>query len=345
MTNLQILNDVDPTEWNNDVVRLNGCCFHSYEWSLFSSEGANTKPLYFRLYNELNTLRSLAIGRLTTKNLAGIPVYKTFSLGCLPVSDSKSAFRVMVNEIISYCRKNHIVSLGIHSFGTPFGSEILQDQGFSVEKRWEFLLDIDSKEEEIWKKFDSKKRNKIRKALNTELRIEKGLSLDNVMQFRELALETQRRKREQGISFPVADDTYYALLKTKVIDPGLGRLYLAYDRARPVAGAFFVGYNKSAYYMLSSANDQGLKKAAPDLILWTCIRHYKGEGYKVFNFGGVSERELKGQPLEKSGLYVFKKTFCTDVYPCYKGTIILRPINYKIYKLLKKSKSSLFKHG
>jgi hypothetical protein len=344
MNSLQVLETVDPEEWNNDVMLLNGCCFHSYEWSLFSTEQNNSKPLYFRWYDESGSLRCLAFGLLKIKSLAGVPVYKTLSFGSFPVSDNDNATQSMVNAVISYSHKNNITSLGIHSFGTPFGTEILKQLDFSVEKRWEFLLDIDMAEDDLWKKVHSKKRNLIRKGQKAKLRVEKAIRLDQLMQLRELALETQERKRSQGIPFPeVGGEPYYRLLKSKLIDIGLGRLYLAFDGDQPMAGSFFVNYNKSAYYMLSSANDQGLKNSAPDLILWTCITDYQREGYKICNLGGVSEKDLNGQPLEESGLYHFKKRFSADEHLCYKGTLILKPITNKIYTFIRKTKSMFVK--
>ena len=230
----------------------------------------------------------------------------------------------------------------MHSFGTPFGTEILQELGFSVSKRWEFLIDLYMSEEDLWKKIHSKKRNLIRKGQKTGLQIEKAEHLEQVLQYRELAKETYERKTKQGIPFPEpGDESYYKLLKNKLIDIDLGRLYLAYDEKQVVAGAFFVGYNKKAYYMLSSANDIGLKKSAPDLILWTCMTDYQKEEYKEFNLGGVSESELNNQPLEKSGLYHFKKRFSAEAHPCYKGTLVLRPTTHKIYNFLKVTKSRL----
>lgn len=342
MTNLQVVHGVDPAEWNDDVIRLNGCCFHSYDWSLFGAKRNNTTPLYFRWYDDSADPRSLTFGLLETKSLAGMPAYKTLSFGSLPATVDKSALQSMVDEIISYSNKNHIVSLGMHSFGTPFNTDIFRELGFSVAKRWEFLLDINTGQEELWKRLHGKKRNLIRKGQEAGLRIERRTDIEHVVELRKLALETHSRKKKQGIPFPaVGLESHYVLMKEKLIDAGIGRLYLAYDGDDPVAGAFFVGFNKTAYYMLSSANEQGLKKGAPDLILWTCITDYQREGYKMFNLGGVSEQDLNGQPVEKSGLYHFKKRFSAEPHLCYEGTLILRPTTHKIYNFLKRTKYRL----
>jgi len=75
MNNLQVLKTVDPKEWNNDVMLLNDCHFHSDEWSLFSFERNNTKPLYFRWHDDSGEFRGLTFGLLTTKTLARIQAY------------------------------------------------------------------------------------------------------------------------------------------------------------------------------------------------------------------------------------------------------------------------------
>ena len=338
--NVEILTSVDPAEWNDDVKKLGGCCFHSYEWSMSSSKRSNAKPLYFRWVDESGVVQGGGFGLISGRSLAGIISNKTLSLGSFPACRDTAIFTSAIEKIIKYCSKSSIAVLKMHSFGTPFGTEILQELGFSVSKRWEFLINLDISEDELWKKLHSKKRNLIRKGQKQNLSVKKAEHLEDVMEFRTLALETWQRKTIQGISFPgVAEEDYYKLLKSHLMDTGLGRLYLAYDGKRPIAGSFFVGFNKKAYYMLSSASDQGLKKAAPDLILWTCMNDYQKQGYKVFNLGGVSERDLNGQPLEKSGLYHFKIRFGADVYPCFKGELVLRPKQFKLYSLLKALKS------
>jgi len=333
---------VNPIEWNDNVKRLNGCAFHSYEWSLFSSEKNNEMPIYFRLYDDSKITHSVAIGFMKTKRLAGKPIFKTLSFGSFPACNDHNFLQIMIKEIIKYCHRNRIISCGMHSFGTPSGTGILDAMGFSTEKRWEFLLNMPTSEEELWNRIHSKKRNLIRKAQKEKIRVEQVTEIDEVMELRKLAFETQKRKEDDGIPFPVADESHYRLLKNRLIDSGLGRLYLAYEENEAVAGAFFVGYNKSAYYMLSSAKEKGLQKAAPDLILWTSMKDYQQGGYKVFNFGGLSERELNGEPLEKSGLFHFKKRFSSNEYLCYKGTLILKPVTFKVYEFLRKTKSRLF---
>jgi len=339
MRKLKIEQGVNKTEWNNGVISLNGCCFHSHEWSISSSERNNAKPLYLRWVDESGILQCAGFGLISGRSLAGFISNRTLSLGSFPACLNTSFLKNAIKEIIEYCAKSSITMLKINSFGTPFGTEVLQELGFSASKRWEFLIDLDMSEEELWQKINKKKGRKVRRAQKANLQVKIVDQLDQVMKFRKIALETQERKLDKDVFLTVGDEDQYEHLKNNIIDAGIGRLYLAYDGTQPVAGIFLVCYNKQAFYMLSAANEIGLQTAATDLIIWESIKDCIKEGYKIYSLGGLSESELRGHPLEGSGLYQFKKGFSADVYPCYKGILILRPTSYKIYNFLKKVKS------
>ncbi len=342
MIGLQTYADVDSVlGWNNDVKQLGGCPFHSYEWSVTSAKPNNIKPLYFRWFDNNEDLKYIGFGELSGRSLAGLVSNKTFSMGSLPAGKDPVLLKEVISDLINYCRENSIATIKVNSFGTPLGANILSELGFSVAKRWEFIIDMTIGEDALWDKLHSKKRNLIRKGLKSNLTIKIAQDLDDVMKFRNLALSTQKRKADSGITFPVEGKQQYEHLKKNVIDTGLGKLYLAYNGQETIAGAFFIGFNEQVYYVLSSANEKGLKAAAPDLLLWSGMKDYLQEGYKNFNLGGLSESELGGQPLERSGLYHFKQRFSADVLLCFKGELILNPSALASYNYIKSIKSKL----
>jgi hypothetical protein len=339
MIELEVSRSVDLEEWNNQVIALNGTCFHNYEYSLFDSEVYHAEALYFVGRNEKGEAESLAVGRLRKKSVGKVSLFNTLSFGCLPACHNDDTRDVTLTEIVKYARHNNIMNLYINSFSTPFDAEILRQHRFNLKKRWEFMLRLDQTEEQIWQNISPKKRNKIRKSQKSNLIIEERTEFSDLMEFRRLQEETQRRKTEKGIAYLVASESYFRFLKTALVDKGIGKLYLAYaNRGNCVAGAFFGVFNKAIYYMLSSANEDGLKLAAPDAILWSVIQDHREKGYRLFNLGGISEAELNGKPLEKSGLYVFKKSFSSTVKPCLQGSLILRPVVHRAYNLLKRIK-------
>lgn len=340
MKTVRVLTDVDPARWNSEVARLNGCPFHTYEWSRYSAARNKAGVCYFQWLDGSGHIAGMGFGLVREKRVPGCSLYKSLSLGSMPAGNP-GLLQDMLAALIEYCRQQQFTELEVNSFGTPLGGYVLPALGFSVSRRWEFLVDVDMSEEDLWKSLHGKKRNLIRKGQKENLRVERAASVDQLMEFRGLALETQARKQEQGIAYPVGDRAQYELMKDRLLDCGLGRLYLAYDGDTPVAGAFFAGYGKSAYYVLSSANRTGLGKSAPDLILWTSMRQYREDGCTLFNLGGLSEAELEGQPLESSGLYHFKKRFAAEAMPCCKGSLVLRPLQQRVYNALRKLKAAL----
>lgn len=101
----------------------------------------------------------------------------------------------MAGELLKYCREKNIAVLSMNSFGTPYGSEVLSELGFSVSRRWEFILNLQMTEAELFQKFHSKKRNLIRKAEKSGLRVITSSDLDFLLKYRELAMETLARKK------------------------------------------------------------------------------------------------------------------------------------------------------
>ena len=330
--NLEVLSKVDPSEWDNQVIKLYGNCFHCYKWIQYSSRVNNSTPLFFQLYDDSNTICAISFGLLSGRKIAGIPVFTSLSFGSFPASENNDTSQVMIQNIIDYSKHNKIVTLSFSSFGTPFGNDILNSLGFTTQKKWEFVLDIEKTADELWDELDSTKRRSIRRGRKNELVVSLAQNMDEVLQFRNLAVKTYDRKTEQGISYPKAPpETYYQTLKNKLIDEGIGKLYLAYDEGQVVAGVFIIGFNKQSYYMLSSSNDIGLKKSAPDLIIWNSIVDFIAEGYSMFNLGGLSETELDGLPLEQAGLYRFKQKYSAEVIAGCKGNLVLKPKTFQLF--------------
>jgi hypothetical protein len=342
MNEIELLTRVEPGAWNAEVVRLKGGPFHTYEWSQFSCENNRTEPKYIKWGKGDGAVEAIGLGQIRRTEFAGHSLLTSFSMGSFPAVTNAECLKESLRALIRYCQGHRIDLLQMHSFGTPLGTELLEEFEFQVEKRWEFIVAMDSSEDDLWKRLHTKKRNLIRKGQKEGLQVNRVFGLQDVMEFRALTVETYNRKTEQHVSFPKpADETYYRLLKERLMDTGLGRLYMAYGDERAISGSFFVGFNRSAYYMLSSASEEGLRRAAPDLTLWKAMTDYRKEGFHLFNLGGLSERELNGLPLEGSGLYHFKKRFSADVLPCKKGFLILRRKQFRLYSFLKGVKSSL----
>lgn len=342
MYQLTVSNSVDPKAWNHALKALQGCPFHTYEWSQYSAENRGRPVVYFTLTDDGGNSVALAHGQVNNRLSRGRKIFRSLDFGSFPAYKNAESLNVIIQHVQTYASENGFMSIDWTSFGTPDACKACNVLSENGKKRWEFIVDLEGTEEELRKRLHGKKRNLIKKAEKSGLRIERAQSNEQVLRYRDLALKTWQRKTKQGIRFPMPpDESQFILMKRHLIDPGIGRMYLAYDDTEAVAGAFFAGFADTAYYVLSAAGETGLKKSAPDLLIWTAMRDYQGDGVGRLNLGGVSEDEVPENGLEKSGLYHFKIRFAAQVIPCFNSKNTLKPKQYRFWQLVNAVKPKL----
>lgn len=344
MYRLTASSTADRASWNQALQRLHGSPFHTHEWSLYSAENKGCSTLYFQLSDSSNAIVAMAHGTVATRLSDKIPLFITLSFGSLPAYKDADALNAMIRQIQSHAGGEGYMSVEWNSFGSPGACRLCNCLPTGGNKRWEFLVDLNGSEEALWKRLHSKKRNMINKAAKSGLRIERAESAAQIRRYRELAIKTWQRKKKQGIRFPAPPaEPQFERMKRRLIDTGIGRMYLAYHGPVPAAGAFFAGFAGTAYYVLSAADETGLKKSAPDLLIWTAMGDYLRDGCRSFNLGGVSENELNNDALEQSGLYHFKIRFSAQVQQCFKAAIVLKPARHRLWQLLAAVKTTVRK--
>lgn len=342
MYQLTVSHSVEPEKWNHALKDLQGCPFHTYEWSRYSGENRGRPVVYFTLTDEGGNIAALAHGQVSSRLSGNRKNFRSLGFGSFPAFKDAESLNGIIQHVRNYASGDGFMSIDWTSFGTPDACKSCNVLSENGKKRWEFIVDLEGTEEDLRKRLHGKKRNLIKKAEKSGLRIERAQSRDQVLGYRDLALKTWQRKTEQGISFPMPPgENQFMLMKRHLIEPGIGRMYLAYDDTDAVAGAFFAGFADTAYYVLSAAGETGLKKSAPDLLIWTAMRDYQGDGVSRFNLGGVSEDEVPENELEKSGLYHFKIRFAAQVKPCFNSKSILKPKQYQFWRLFDAVKPKL----
>ena len=110
---------VNETDWDKHVFDLHGCGFHSYKWSIYSSEGQSTTPVYFNLVNDSGQTTAVAVGYYWEKKL-GVKIYSSISFGSMAASDSPENQRLITQEIYKYCREKNIAHLSMNSLSWRF---------------------------------------------------------------------------------------------------------------------------------------------------------------------------------------------------------------------------------
>lgn len=330
---------VVPEDWNRELAGLQSCPFHSHQWSCYSAENNGQSPLYFTLRDAAGGVAALTHGLVVRRFPRRIPVFRSLSFGSLPAYSTPEALDELIGRIRDYAAGHGFMTVEWNSFGSPEACRLTQALPKTGKKRWEFLIALGDSEEALWKRLHGKKRNMIAKAKKSGLRVDRAHTLEQLRDYRQLAMQTWQRKTAMGIPFPKPpEEATLEKMRRHLIDHGLGRFYLAYDDAAAVAGAFFLEFAGTAYYVLSAAAEEGLKKSAPDLLIWNAMVDSRNSGCRTLNLGGLAESELNGLPLEQAGLYHFKERFSATIHPCFTAGIVLNPLFYRLWKSLGKIK-------
>jgi CelD/BcsL family acetyltransferase involved in cellulose biosynthesis len=102
----------------------------------------------------------------------------------------------------------------------------------------------------------------------------------------------------QRLGVPVQPGRFFRLLWERIIEPGLGRVLVAYASGTPVAAAVFLTWNGTMVYKYGASDAAHWSRRPNHLLFWTAIRWACENGYRRFDFGrtdqaSASLREFK----------------------------------------------------
>jgi len=88
-----------------------------------------------------------------------------------------------------------------------------------------------------------------------------------------------------GLGVPIQPRRYFKLLWSRVLEPGLGRLFLAYSGIEPVAGVVVLRFKRTAIYKYSALDPRARPLRPNHLLVWRAIQWSIEGGADVFDFG------------------------------------------------------------
>lgn len=201
------------------------------------------------------------------------------------------------------------------------------------------MLDLRTSEADLLASMHSKTRYNIR------LSERKGVTVRNEKDtdvFWTLNMETTGRD-----GFKSHEKAYYEAF----IAMDMCRQYTAYFEDTPIASILAVTYDGVTTYVHGASSNAHRNTMAPYLLQWHAIQSAKATGDTQYDFWGIAPIHAEGTEKQETcyngycwdvnhkwtGITRFKVGFGGDVvtYPEAKD-VILRPILYKLYKLLHK---------
>ncbi|MGH2793694.1 MAG: lipid II:glycine glycyltransferase FemX [Actinomycetota bacterium] len=209
------------------------------------------------------------------------------------------------------------------------GFSIASEAGFGgVQPKAVMVLDLEPTEEELLANFRSKWRYNVRVAERkgvTVARADRG----ELPAFYDLLVETARRD-----GFLIRGRSYLETLFDQLEPPGHIAMFLARFEDKPIAGALCMGFGPRLTYVYGASSNEHRNVMPNHLMQWHMIRWAREQGYKIYDFRGVSPVR-DGKPVEEhlAGLNRFKEGFGAR-YVEYAGTydLPLRSVVYRAWR-------------
>jgi len=179
--------------------------------------------------------------------------------------------------------------------GGPFGG---------VQPRAVMVLDLDPDAEKIFEGFHKKWRYNVRLAERKGVVVREG-SRDDLGAFHDLYLETARRDGFVGRGRGYFD-TLWNILEPR----GMLKLFVAEHEGAVLSGIILFMMGERAMYVYGASSSERRNLMPNHLIQWTAIRWAATNGYRLYDFRGVSPVR-DGRPAEPhiAGLNRFKEGF------------------------------------
>ena len=201
--------------------------------------------------------------------------------------------------------------------------------------RYEWLLNLETSEEELLKGMHDNTRYSIRLAERKEIKTE--IVTENFKKYFEDFYRLMSRTAQRN-KFALHPKKYYECIFQNLNKAVGSYLSIARYQEKILTINLMIAFGKTAYYAFSCSNNEERNRAPSYQALWKAILHAKKLNMRYFNFGGISN----GDPLYKSweGLTSFKKKFGgketrhSDFFD-----LVTNPFWYQLYILRKRIKN------
>ncbi|MEI6835480.1 MAG: peptidoglycan bridge formation glycyltransferase FemA/FemB family protein [Candidatus Falkowbacteria bacterium] len=293
----------------------------SLEWAeILKTEGAKVETL--GVYNDNQEL--VAVFNLIYQRLSVVysPRGPVFNRGL-----SQGEQVEILQFLITYLRNKKIIFWRVEPREIlPPGLSFKKVKNLQPQKT--LMLNLEVSETELLNSFHPKTRYNIKLADKKGVVIREGVNATDFEDFWSLMGETGRRD-----AFKIHNKNHY--LKLATAKPEFIKLLLAQVNHQTVAAGLFAFYGNKVTYLHGASSYQNRQLMAPYLLQWTLIKMARASHYKYYDFYGVDGLKWPGVTRFKLGFSGFSVS--------YAGTydLILNPIKYYLYNLLKKVKRFL----
>jgi lipid II:glycine glycyltransferase (peptidoglycan interpeptide bridge formation enzyme) len=171
-----------------------------------------------------------------------------------------------------------------------------------VQPRATFQLDLSRGLDEILKSFEEKTRYNVRLAEKKGVQVQENSSEKGIKLFYEMYEKTARRDK-----FLIHPLKYYLALKAELFERGMGKIFVAYYKGKPIASVVVFCFGSRVWYMYGASLAEHRNVMPNHLLHWQVIQWAKGRQFTTYDLWGIPANPSEGHPLW--GVYRFKKGF------------------------------------
>lgn len=291
---VHFVNPLEVPDWDQRLAAMPGATFfHSVAWSRVLLDAYGYQPLWAGREESGRHVALIPLMQvdswLTGRRGVGLP----FTDESPPLVTDAGVFR----ELWEAVRQEGLTRRWKHV-------ELRGGRGFAPDapastRFFNHTLRLPRDEKQLLGSFEDSVRRAIRKAEKSGLQVEFLRSDGAMREFHALMRLTRQR---HGV--PPQPWSFFSLVQRHVLEAGHGWIVLARHEGRAVAGAVYFHFGSGAIYKYGASDERLQHLRANNLVMWSAIRRYAGEGYTSLDFGRTS--------LDNEGLRRFKLGWGTE---------------------------------
>jgi len=282
---------VSDKEWEEIILKSNNAYFFSSPtWAKILEKSFDEYHCATRLYHINDKSILIPMMEKNTQNILGSKFFESMPMGPGGLfSESEitpDEFKGIINDII---RTRHIFLLTLPPFDNPFKNYSLStkpnkkiDEWNIKDDEWNYMhiLDLEGKDfEDIWKNYQKRTRNSIRKAIKSGVEIREGTTLNDYKTFYNIwSKASQNWENQETYSFKFFQNLH------KYGSPHI-KLSLATKDNKTIAGLIAFHYSKTIFLIFSAFIKEYGEFNPTRLIYNESIKQACQEEYKYINFG------------------------------------------------------------
>lgn len=240
----------------------------------------------------------------------------------LALNNDENILNLLISEYDKVAKKNAIYSQFRNLIDVSKYRKIYEQNAYEYEDHLNILIDLTKPVDTLWKEVHSKRRNEIRKADKTGIKVEEVLGENSFIEAYKILKEVY-----SNAGLPLIDFDTLKKVFENFEDQKYFRMFAAKFEDEIVGIMLVLCYKDKVYDWFAGSYRKYYNKCPNDALPWYLFKFVKEEGFKIFDFGGA------GKPNVPYGVRDYKKKFGGELVNFGRYQKIHKPILYQLGKI------------